>query len=221
MVHDSASASEDTAADVGEVFSNPGGGDHFSRIGSACCEAAAEGGDWAVLTPTDAEKARNAVTTKALAAAPLPRSNAFLPDEPDHTMPVRQENSNASRIQGRVGLDYSGITSSGSTPGYSRQMGISFQSDMTHLFGTHWNLQGYWRGRINQHSQFQEQTVQNVLNKTYTMQLYYDNPDSAWVAGFGRLYLPWAVSLDTIDGGYVGREVGNGVTTGVFGGDDS
>ena len=37
--------------------------------------------------------------------------------------------------------------------------------------------------------------------------MYYDNPDSKWVAGFGRLYLPWAVSLDTIDGGYVGRKL--------------
>jgi hypothetical protein len=50
------------------------------------------------------------------------------------------------------------------------------------------------------------------------MELYYDNPDSAWVAGFGRLYLPWAVSLDTIDGGYLGRKLGDGVTTGVFAG---
>ena len=50
------------------------------------------------------------------------------------------------------------------------------------------------------------------------MQLYYDNPDSAWVAGFGRLYLPWATSLDTIDGGYLGRKLDHGVTTGVFAG---
>jgi hypothetical protein len=89
---------------------------------------------------------------------------------------------------------------------------------MTHLFGTHWNLQGYWRGRINRHSQFQQDTVVDNLNKTYTMQLYYDNPDSAWVAGFGRLYVPWAVSLDTIDGGYLGRKMGHGVTAGVFAG---
>jgi len=50
------------------------------------------------------------------------------------------------------------------------------------------------------------------------MQLTYDNPDSKWVAGFGRLYLPWASSLDTIDGGYVGRRVASGVTVGAFAG---
>jgi hypothetical protein len=84
--------------------------------------------------------------------------------------------------------------------------------------GTHWNLEGYWRGRINRHSQFQEPTIQDTLNKTYTMQLYYDNPASHWVAGMGRLYLPWAVSLDTVDGGYFGRKFPLRNTTGVFGG---
>lgn len=60
--------------------------------------------------------------------------------------------------------------------------------------------------------------MEETLNKTYTMQMYYDNPDSAWVAGFGRLYLPWAVSLDTIDGGYLGRKIHSGVTAGAFAG---
>lgn len=36
--------------------------------------------------------------------------------------------------------------------------------------------------------------------------------------GFGRLYLPWAPSLDTIDGGYFGRRLHKGITAGVFGG---
>ena len=46
----------------------------------------------------------------------------------------------------------------------------------------------------------------------------YDNPNSAWVAGFGRLYLPWASSLDTIDGGYFGRRLSKTATIGIFGG---
>ena len=130
----------------------------------------------------------------------------------------KQEPETGSRMAGRIGFDYSSITSAGSTPGTSTQKGLSFQSDMTHILGTHWNLQGYWRGRINDHSQFQEPTIEESLNKTYTMQLYYDNPASRWVAGVGRLYLPWAVSLDTIDGGYLGRKWPLGMTTGVFAG---
>jgi hypothetical protein len=123
-----------------------------------------------------------------------------------------------NQIRLRIGMDYSGIRSSGSTPGTTRQTGLSFQSDITNLFGTHWNLQGYWRGNINRHSQLQEPTIEETLDKTYTMQLYYDNPDSAWVGGVGRIYLPGAVSLDTIDGGYLGRKLGGGATLVAFAG---
>ena len=174
-------------------------------------------GDIAILTPQDAETARTARTTNALAAVHLP-VKTIMPTEADSRAEPNLDSSPGARIQGRVGVDYSNIASTGSTPGTSTQRGISFQSDMTNLSGTHWNLQGYWRGRINRHSQFQQETIEDTLNKTYTMQLYYDNPDSPWVAGFGRLYLPWAVSLDTIDGGYFGRKLNVHVTAGIFGG---
>jgi hypothetical protein len=130
----------------------------------------------------------------------------------------RSETNDGTRMAGRIGLDSSAITSGGSTPGTSTQRGISIQSDITNILGTHWGLQGYWRGRINSHSQFQEPTIEDSLNKTYTMQLYYDNPNARWVAGVGRLYLPWATSLDTIDGGYLGRKLPFGMTTGMFAG---
>jgi hypothetical protein len=174
-------------------------------------------GDIATLTPQDAEIARAGRATNTLAAVHLP-VKTIMPIEPDTRSGPNLDSSSGSRIQGRIGLDYSNITSTGSTPGASTQRGISVQSDMTNLFGTHWNLQGYWRGRINRHSQFQQETIEDTLNKTYTMQLYYDNPDSPWVAGFGRLYLPWAVSLDTIDGGYFGRKLNGHTTAGIFGG---
>ena len=174
-------------------------------------------GDWAVLTAQDAEAATNAVANKAILSVRMPLSN-IMPAEREQRSHAVVDSSAGSRLQGRLGLDYSGISSSGSTPGSSTQTGISLQSDMTNILGTHWNLQGYWRGRINRHSQFQQATIEDTLNKTYTMQLYYDNPDSPWVAGFGRLYLPWAVSLDTIDGGYFGRKLNGNFTTGVFAG---
>ena len=120
------------------------------------------------------------------------------------------------RIHARVGFDYSGITSSGTTLGRSSSFGVAISTDMTQIGGTHWNLQGYWRDRLTTNSQPEEQTLQNYLDRTYLIQMYYDKPDSQWVAGFGRLYLPWAVSLDTIDGGYAGRKVAAGITAGVF-----
>jgi hypothetical protein len=185
-------------------------------------------GDSAELSPKDAEvaanNARSAATAESRAIA-LPRERHDEPAESSlgaASQGVRSvenvETEVQPRMAGRISVDYSGISSSGSSPGTSAQVGMSFQSDMTHILGTHWNLQGYWRGRINQHSQFQEPTIEESLNKTYTMQLYYDNPSSKWVAGVGRLYLPWAVSLDTIDGGYFGRKSSLGMTSGVFAG---
>ena len=179
-------------------------------------------GDWADLLPADADAARRNVLTgpaNTLSATARP-----INDDDSPTLGKSFRSTQGSddeprpRTAGRIGLDYSGISSAGSTPGTSAQLGLSFQSDIRQILGTHWNLEGYWRGRINRHSQFQEPTIEDSLNKTYTMQLYYDNPNSRWVAGAGRLYLPWAVSLDTVDGGYFGRKFPLRNTTGVFAG---
>jgi hypothetical protein len=129
--------------------------------------------------------------------------------------PPQERQREQQRIRGRLGFDYSGISG---TTGASSQVGMVARADMTHIAGTHWNLQGYWRGRITKQSRTEEATLQSALNKTYTMQLYYDNPESKWVAGFGRFWLPWANSLDVIDGGYIGRKVRPGIIVGAFAG---
>jgi hypothetical protein len=92
------------------------------------------------------------------------------------------------------------------------------RSDITRIGGTYWNLTGYWRGRLNSSASGSQQTLQDLINRTYQMNMTYDNPNSRWVMGFGRMYLPWATSLDTLDGGYFGSRVKKGVVVGVFGG---
>jgi hypothetical protein len=57
----------------------------------------------------------------------------------------------------------------------------------------------------------------DLVNRTYHLSLTYDNPNSHWVAGAGRLFVPWASSLDTLDGFYLGRHYGR-TTFGIFGG---
>ena len=182
-------------------------------------------GDSAELLPKDADAARKNVLT-------APENTLHAGGKPVHddldsstgpagmgfrkAPPANEEAM--TRTVGRIGFDYSGISSSGSTPGTSLELGMSVQSNIQHIMGSHWNLEGYWRGRTTRHSQFQEDTIDDTLNKTYTMQLYYDNPNAKWVAGVGRLYLPWAVSLDTVDGGYFGRKLRPGNTTGFFAG---
>lgn len=123
-----------------------------------------------------------------------------------------------NRARGRVGLDYSGISSHGSVASSSYQIGGVLRADITRIGGTDWNMSGYWRGRLTSSSYAGQQTLQDLINRTYHLSVSYDNPKSNWVAGFGRLYLPWASSLDTLDGGYVGRKLGHGATAGMFAG---
>ncbi len=170
-------------------------------------------GDWAELSASDYRKLEGQSVVNASVANPAQPATAV---EPVQSEKVEQPMQAESRVRARFGLDYSGISSSGSTAGRSSSMGMSFSADMTRIAGTSWNLQGNWRGRLTSNTQPDEGTLQDYLDRTYTIQLFYDNPNSKWVAGFGRLYLPWAVSLDTIDGGYVGRKIASGVTAGVF-----
>jgi hypothetical protein len=122
-----------------------------------------------------------------------------------------------NRARGRIGFDYMG-TVSYSTPGSTNSdIGMVLRTDITRIYGTYWNLSGYWRGRLHSRSASSQPTLQDLINRTYHLQLFYDNPSSRWVAGVGRMYLPWAPSLDTIDGGYFGIKLGS-ATAGFFAG---
>jgi hypothetical protein len=121
-----------------------------------------------------------------------------------------------NRARGCIGFDYGGIHSGDGLN--STQVGLVLRADITRIGGTYWKLSGYWRGRLLSHSSTVQPTLQELIDRTYTLSMTYDNPNSKWVMGFGRLYLPWAPSLDTIDGGYFGRRLHKGVTAGVFGG---
>jgi hypothetical protein len=119
-----------------------------------------------------------------------------------------------NRIRGRIGFD----TSILQTPGNDiSQFGFMLRLDATRLGGTHWNVSGYHRGKIQSRTDYRRETVIDLINRTYTLSLTYDSPQSRWVAGVGRLFIPWASSLNTMDGFYVGRRIGEG-TVGFFGG---
>jgi AMIN domain-containing protein len=123
-----------------------------------------------------------------------------------------------NRARGRIGMDYMNTISHGATNMTSSDVGMVFRGDITRIGGSYWNLSGYWRGRLTKTSAASQQTLQDLLNRTYHLNMTYDNPNSTLVAGFGRLYLPWAPSLDTIDGGYFGTQLSKGTTLGMFGG---
>jgi len=123
-----------------------------------------------------------------------------------------------NRARGRIGFDAIETVSHGTSSVTSSDLGVVFRGDVTRIGGTYWNLSGYWRGRLTKESAAAQQTLQETLNRTYHLNMTYDNPNSILVAGFGRLYLPWAPSLDTIDGGYFGVRLSKGSTLGIFGG---
>jgi hypothetical protein len=123
-----------------------------------------------------------------------------------------------NRLRGRIGFDYFGTHSLDASQANGRDLGLVLRADFTRIGGTYWNFLGYWRGTIESTSAASETTLQETINRTYHLGLTYDNPTGNWVAGFGRLYLPWATSLNTIDGGYFGRRIHSGVIAGVFAG---
>jgi len=174
-------------------------------------------GDWAYLSSADtaalvAQRSLSA-TRKYPVVVSFTENDSL--DEEARTEVPRPPLPEINRSRGRVGFDYTGTMSSS---GSSSNLGLVIRTDMTRINGTYWNMSGYWRGRLNAQSSTGQQTLQDLINRTYHLALTYDNPQARWVAGFGRLYLPWASSLDTIDGGYFGWRINKSTIVGTFGG---
>jgi hypothetical protein len=176
-------------------------------------------GDLAYLSSLDAQALvqQQALSTTRKYPAVVTFTEGDPLDEEARAEVPRPPLPSVNRARGRIGLDYMGTVSHGGSGLTSSDLGMVLRADITRINGTYWNLSGYWRGRLDSRSSSQ-QTLQDLINRTYHLSMTYDSPNSHWVAGFGRLYLPWAASLDTIDGGYFGRRIGQGATAGIFAG---
>jgi hypothetical protein len=177
-------------------------------------------GDTAVLQPADAEavaRMQASSARKRYAQVVSFTSGDPLEEEIREYVPMKPP-SEVGRLQGRLGFEWNALHDRDS--GFSsHQEGIALRIDWTRIEGTFWNVSGYWRGRWNsRHGSGQGQTLVDLVNRTYTLGLYYENPRSKHKAGFGRVLLPWASSLSTIDGGYYARKMGKRVTSGIFAG---
>ena len=122
-----------------------------------------------------------------------------------------------NEMRGRFGFDMSTIQSLEEGGSSTTQYGMVVRADFSRLFGSHWNLNGYWRGTF-QHAPPNVRSIQDVMNRTYLMSLSYINPESMWSASIGRMYLPYASSLETVDGAYVGLKLTHNGTLGMFAG---
>ncbi len=181
-------------------------------------------GQLAFLTPNSVEDRH--LAENAREADDYPIMVAFTSGDPidQELRSTKVENPNLAQsplgvMRARFGFSYGDLNESGMN---STQLGMMIDADMTHIGGTYWNFNGYWRGNYNVSTTSlpgaSNQTLTDLINRTYHIGFVYDSPYSPNTVGVGRLFLPWAPSLSTIDGGYYGRHIGNFVTVGVFGG---
>ncbi len=84
-----------------------------------------------------------------------------------------------NQIRGRFGLDAGYVAEPGGVN--SRQVGMLIDADISRIAGTHWNFTGYWRGDLTTQSTGNQGgvppvTLSDLLNRTYHLGLYYQNP---------------------------------------------
>jgi hypothetical protein len=177
-------------------------------------------GDVAFLSSQDTQALVDQHTLGATRKYPavITFTESDLLDEEARAFVPRPPLPSVNRMRGFIGLDYMDTLNRDASQSRSSEVGAVFRADFTRIGGTYWNMSGYWRGRLNSFSATSQPTLQDLLNRTYHLELTYQNPNSRWVAGVGRMFLPWASSLSTIDGGYFGRRIGKVATLGIFGG---
>ncbi len=177
-----------------------------------------EAGDIAVLSEEGLSQIRSALHAREVQKYPqvVSFTQGIPPEQEIRESIPKPPLPEVNRIRGLLGVDYNGLQQPDS--GTRSQFGFVFRIDATRLGGSHWKISGYHRGKLqSRRDPGRQETLTDLINRTYHLGLHYDNPGSRWVAGGGRLYVPWASSLSTIDGFYFGRRLGK-ETVGVFGG---
>ena len=196
---------------------------------SAVCEIVSSNGEikvgqLAFLTPDSVVERRQAVEATEEEQYPIVMTFTYGDPLEEEVRTVQEQKqlreSPVGRVRGRIGIDYGGIHEAGGLN--SKQVGLSISSDISNIGRTYWNFKGYWRGNMNVSSSTppgaNTTTLTDLLNRTYQIGLFYQSPYSPVTIGVGRLFLPWAPSLSTIDGGYLGRKITRLATVGFFAG---
>jgi hypothetical protein len=120
---------------------------------SAVCEVEAKGrelavGDAVALPDTEVEKLVEKNTLGNTRKYPMVISFTAgdpLDEEVRNAIP-RPPLPEVNMARGRIGFDVSMIQQIGQGGGTSKEYGMVVRADFARLFGTHWNLTGYWRG---------------------------------------------------------------------------
>jgi hypothetical protein len=193
---------------------------------SAVCEIVGSSeqvriGDVGFIDPAGKSQDRQSEEPLQMQEHPIPIGLSEGYRQPVEAEPVSVPTSLAQRNTAvRIGFDYDQTKVAGGFR--ASELGFQVSSDMTHIAGTNWNFTGHWRSRFRETysglSGAQLESLSDRIDRTYHIGLYYESPTSSIIAGFGRLSVPGAPSLATIDGGYFGRKINHRVTVGIFGG---
>jgi hypothetical protein len=181
-------------------------------------------GQLAFLTPDSALERQQAETAAEADKYPILLTFTYGDPLEEEVREVQEQKhiqeTPMGRTRGRLGLDYGGTQEAG---GFNtKQVGMVIDSDMTNIGGTYWNFTGSWRGNWSSSGSSSQglnnTTLTDLINRTYHLGFTYQNPNSPTTIGVGRLFLPWAPGLSTIDGGYLGRRITRIATVGFFAG---
>ena len=191
---------------------------------SAVCEVSntvlpIEIGDTAELAQDDAQALEEIRTSKSVrhVAQMVAFTEGDPVDEELRNYVPKRPSPEVNHIRGRISFQEDVILDE-TTKMLTMQEGLVVRADMTRIGGSYWNFTGYWQGRITSTHGSQVTTLNDLLNRTYQIGFYYNNPNSQWAAGGGRFLLPWAPSLSTIDGAYGARRLNKEFTVGMFAG---
>jgi hypothetical protein len=192
---------------------------------SAACEIVRgdqllQPGDIVIVHPDDAQKARETAEAREIAYAQVLEFTGADPlDQELREAVPKPPLAEINRPTGRIAFDHDFIVDRSLNRMNSTQNGVSLRVDLTRIGGSYWSLSGYWRTRLSsRQGPLPSETLRDVLQRVYQFGLRYGSPRSPYVAGIGRLLVPWASSLSTLDGGYLGRKYGHSTTIGLFAG---
>jgi hypothetical protein len=191
---------------------------------SAVCEVSntalpIEVGDTAELAQEDTQSLEEIRTSKSVrhVAQFVDFTEGDPIDEELREYVPKRPSPEVNHIRGRISFQEDVILDQ-TTKMLTMQEGLVLRADMTRIGGGYWNFTGYWQGRITSQHGAQVTTLNDLLNRTYQLGFYYNNPNSRFVGGGGRFLLPWAPSLSTIDGGYGAIRLNKEFTAGMFAG---
>lgn len=153
-------------------------------------------------------------TVTAVPADTIPSAATISPQVVSHAK-QRETESNENVISGRVGLQYSGVTTDDPRFNLS-QPSVVFRMDVRRLFGTAMAVTMYSRNYYDLSQNYSRYGgATRLKNRLYEFVLHNDDPASSFGYGMGRMTSRYVGGLGTFDGGQLFYHAGN-LATGVM-----